>query len=228
MGCRRGSRRVGLLIPHTDVTSEIDLLSMLPEDVSLHAQRVWLDDVTIEAEEKMLRELPGAAAYLKPVKPQVVVFGCTSAGALHGLPGDRKTAAMLEDEFCCPVVTAFQAVVQDLQGLGTASLGLITPYVESLTYRVASSLEELGFKVVHASGMGEKEDVRIGAVLPKTIRSFVLKERERMRGADALLISCTNLRALECKEELEKEMGIPVVTSNAAVYSRLTEILDRL
>ena len=224
----RGQRRVGLLIPHTDMTSEIDLLSRLPEDVSLHAQRIWLDDVTVEAEEKMLRGLPKAAACLKPVKPQAVVFGCTSAGALYGLSGDREIAAMLEDELGCPAVTAFGAVVEELRRLGTASLGLITPYVESLTDRVEFSLKGLGFKVIHAAGMGEREDERIGAVLPQTIRAFVYKEREKMHGADALFISCTNLRAMECREELEREIGIPVVTSNAAVCRRLMDILYRL
>ncbi|MEM2552944.1 MAG: hypothetical protein QXE02_05435, partial [Sulfolobales archaeon] len=35
-------------------------------------------------------------------------------------------------------------------------------------------------------------------------------------GAEGLFISCTNLRTFEVIEPLEKDLGIPVVTSNQA------------
>jgi len=43
-------------------------------------------------------------------------------------------------------------------------------------------------------------------------------EQDR-RGADAAIISCTNLRTLDVIEPLEKVLGAPVVSSNQASLS---------
>ena len=52
------------LIPHTDVTGEIDCHRMLLDCV-VHVKRMWLDEVSEEAERKMVQEeLPRALHYL--------------------------------------------------------------------------------------------------------------------------------------------------------------------
>ena len=49
------------LIPHTDVPGEMDCHRMLPDCV-VHVKRMWLDEVSEEAERKMVQEeLPRAA-----------------------------------------------------------------------------------------------------------------------------------------------------------------------
>lgn len=51
---------VAYIIPHTDVTAEMDCHAMLPRHV-LHVQRMWLDEVGEDAERKMVaQELPRA------------------------------------------------------------------------------------------------------------------------------------------------------------------------
>jgi maleate isomerase len=49
---------------------------------------------------------------------------------------------------------------------------------------------------------------------PGDVVEFCLRVCEER--ADALLISCTMWRALEAAEELERRLGIPVVTANQA------------
>ena len=59
---------VAYLIPHTDVTGEIDCHRMLPDCV-VHVKRMWLDEVSEEAERKMVQEeLPRALHYLLSVR----------------------------------------------------------------------------------------------------------------------------------------------------------------
>ena len=36
-------------------------------------------------------------------------------------------------------------------------------------------------------------------------------------GADAVFVSCTNLRTVDVIDDLEDELGIPIVTSNQAL-----------
>ncbi|MNF07974.1 Arylmalonate decarboxylase [compost metagenome] len=50
---------------------------------------------------------------------------------------------------------------------------------------------------------------------PQTLSAHALAHAEP--GMDALLLSCANVRAFEAVEPLERELGVPVVTSNQAV-----------
>ena len=78
-------RRIALILPNTDTTLERDLQARLGGAHGVHSERVWLETVTVDAEETMLREeVPRAARYLQPIRPDAAVFGCTSAGALRG------------------------------------------------------------------------------------------------------------------------------------------------
>ena len=52
------------------------------------------------------------------------------------------------------------------------------------------------------------------AVTPERWKSFALEHRNER--ADAYLISCTTVRAADAIEELEQELGRPVITSNTA------------
>lgn len=92
-------KHVAYLLPHTDVTSEMDCQRLLPNHV-IHVQRMWLDDVGQEAERTMVeRELPAALRYLKGVAPyQCAVFGCTSASAVNGREGMLAIQRQMEQE----------------------------------------------------------------------------------------------------------------------------------
>jgi len=52
------------------------------------------------------------------------------------------------------------------------------------------------------------------AVTPEHWREFALAHRNQ--DAQAYLISCTTVRSADVIEELERDLGLPVVTSNTA------------
>lgn len=214
--------RVGLIIPHTDTTLEYDLKRELPSHYSIHTERMWLDDVTIESEKAMIeQELPRAIKYLKEITPDVAVFGCTSAGAIYGVEGDEKIKKDISNKLNCHVVSAYSAVHRHLKDLGSKKLALLTPYVESVTERVAEGLEKSGLQIAFSGGMGIVDDTEIGKLTTTEIMEFVEGHREKIIKADTLFISCTNLRALECKDMLESTLGLKVVTSNDAIVKEI-------
>jgi len=77
--------RVGLLVPSSNTVMEPDFWRALPPGATLHTGRMYLEETTPEAEGRMLDEhvLP-AARDLATARPDLIVFGCTSAGALRG------------------------------------------------------------------------------------------------------------------------------------------------
>lgn len=62
--------------------------------------------------------------------------------------------------------------------------------------------------------MGVRRNTDIGRISPYDVYRFARSVYRE--GADGLFISCTNLRTAEVIEPLEKDLGVPVVTSNQA------------
>lgn len=219
-------KRVGLIVPSTNTVMEPDLCRHLPSHVSLHAARMLLEGgVTIEAEEQMLDEyLPKSAREIATLRPDVVVFGCTSAGALRGPAYEQRLAQELSGITGAPTVTIMGAVAKELARLGARRVAVLTPYSAEVNETIRSSLEVSGFQVVCIDGMDLPEAFGIADITPQQVVDYA---RAQIRGveADCLFVSCANLRAVEAIDALREVAGMPVVTSIQAVLEEVKRVL---
>lgn len=211
-------KRVGLIVPSTNTVMEPDLYRNLPPGTTLHTSRMLLEgSVTIETEELMLDVyLPECARQIGTLRPDVVVFGCTSAGALRGPAYEHELAGEISQATGAPTVTIMGAVVDELRLLDVKSVAVLTPYSEEINDTIKDSLETSGFTVPHINGMDVKGAFNIAAVSPEEIVEYV---REELAGveSDCLFVSCANLKSVDVLEEIRSVAGRPVVTSNQAV-----------
>lgn len=216
MGAEGRPRRTGLLVPSSNTVMEVDFYRALPAGFTVHTGRMFLEETTPQAESDMLdiHALP-AARDLGTARPDVIVFGCTSAGALRGDAFDRDLCARIAETAGAPVISTIVSVRSAIARRGAARIGVITPYVESLNERIAASLEADGLEVVAIHGLGIEENFAIAEVPPEDIVSFAA---DRLSAADVELAfaSCTNFRAIEAMEEIGRALDLPVVTSNDA------------
>lgn len=220
-------KRIGLITPHTDMTSEYDLRRELPAHYIIHTERMWLEDVTIESEKKMLEEeLPRAITYIKDLNLDLVIFGCTSAGAIYGPKGDKKIVDMIAKETKCPVISAYGAVNRQLKETEGEKVAVMTPYIESVMERVVESLQEEGASVSTSVGMGIINDIEIGSLKPDEIEQFIMKHKDQIKDNDTLFMSCTNLRAVESIESLSSTLQMRVISSNSAIISEVKKLMD--
>jgi len=213
-------RRVGLLVPSSDIVMEADLWRRLPSQFTLHVARMYMQATTVAGEERMLQEeLAPAARRVASVRPELVIFGCTSAAALRGLEGDAALARRVETIVDCPCVTVVQAAFQELRRLKVRRLLLVTPYVAEINDRLRSTFQEAGLPVTGVVGMGLDYDLDIGAVSPQEVCRFVVDATQSADPApESVFVSCTTFRAFEVVGDLERELGIPVVTSNRSAF----------
>lgn len=218
--------RVALLIPHTDITLETDLKRELPNNYVIHAQRLHLGEVGLEAEKKMIREsLPVALDNLEGITDfDFVVFGCTSASAVHGKNGVGELEKLVADRLGCISKSALGAVLDQLNKIGNRSIALVTPYDDEVNTFMIDVLEEFGFNVDYSCGMGLRNDLDISKVEPLEIIEFAKNNKEGITSFEGtVLVSCTNLRATEVIEELRQVLERPVVTSNQSIISWLLQ-----
>ena len=220
------SRRVGLLVPSSNTVMEPDLWRALPPGATLHTGRMYLEDTTPEGENRMLDEhvIPPARD-LATARPDLIVFGCTSAGALRGNDYDAELCRRISDLSGVPTVSVIASVRRSIAASGARRVAVVTPYVDALNQRIKESVEADGVEVAAIAGLGISDNFEIAAVPGEEIVDFA--ERS-LRGLDVDLafVSCTNFPAVRVLPELERRLGLPVVTSNQAAIAAVLALLD--
>lgn len=213
--------RVALLVPSSNTVMENDLHAGLSKDrFTVHTDRMYLVETTRACELDMIeKHAPAAAKDLGTLNPDVLVFGCTSAGSLFGLAYDGQVCSSLGELAGCPTIGVVSSVSEALQRRKAARVAIITPYNEDLTQSVATAVAT-HTSVVCAHGMGITDNVALADPTPEQIVAFA---RQQLRGQsfDCVFASCTNFRAVEALPLLEQAFGVPVVTSNSSVIEAI-------
>lgn len=211
------------MIPSSNTAMEADFSRELPRGWTLHTARMYMEDTTAEGESRMLDEfaLP-AARDLGTARPHVVVFGCTSAGALRGNDYDAALCASITDITGVPTVSTIDSVRLAIRRAAARHVGVVTPYVTELNEPIAASLQADGVEVVRIAGLGITENFEIARVAPERIVEFATEVLAGL-SLDLAFVSCTNFRAMEAIADLGARLELPVVTSNQAVLSATVE-----
>ena len=220
--------RVGLMIPSSNTAMETDFVRGLPGGWTLHTARMFMEDTTPAGENRMLDEfaLP-AARDLGTCHPDVVVFGCTSAGALRGNAFDVELCGNIAELTRVPTVSTIVSVRKAIGDAGAKRVGIATPYVAELNEKIAASVEADGVEVVRIEGLGMTENFEIARVHPDRIVEFVTGAFKGL-DIDLVFVSCTNFRAIEAIPGISAALGLPVVTSNQAVLNATIEFIQDL
>lgn len=225
---RETATRVGLLVPSSNSVMEVDFYRRLPEEATLHTARMYLESTTSEGENEMLDQhtMP-AARDIGTARPHVVVFGCTSAGALRGNEYDAGLCRRIGNLTGAAVVSVIASVRRAISLRGARTIGVLTPYVDSLNERIRASLEADDVEVVAMHGLGITDNFTIAKVTPEEIADVA---EERLHGvrADLVFVSCTNFRAMDAIPLVEGRLGIPVVTSNQAAFEATLDAVAQI
>lgn len=227
MTCSRGRARFGILVPFTNTNLEPDMVLLRPAGVSLHFARFGGYDQDEIPDAAQMYEL-GAADLNEPLKllqgarPDVILYGCTSATLTHGPAFDRQLAARIKAESGAETVTAAGALVHGLTTLGVKHIGFASPYVSAINDLAIGFLAESGFETVFRSEVGDALDnYGQGDLDPQAI--FDLGLAADHPRAEAIVLSCTEMRSVEVISRLEEALGKPVISSNQAMAFQAME-----
>jgi len=218
------SWRIGLLIPSSNTVMEVDFVRNLAHDTTVHTGRMYMVETTVAGEERMLDEfaMPAAEA-VGTALPHVVVFGCTSAGALRGKQYDAELCKRIGSVTNATPVSVIASVNQALRDTRASRVAVITPYVDELNQRIKASVEAEGIEVTSMHGMGITKNFDIAQVTPDEIVDFVRQRIGARVNAEALFISCTNFNAMSALSALRMIYEVPMVTSNLAAIQAVKQ-----
>lgn len=203
--------KLGLIVPSWNTVMEYETQRMAGSVMSVHAQRIQHTADTEESLMWMGTQVPAAAQLLAHAKVDVICYGCTAGGFLKGPHYDRDMSAQIKAATGIPGATSASAIVDALNALGAGKISVATAYEPWLNAKVQQYLEAAGFTVLAIEGFGTQAHA---AVTPDRVAA--LAKKVDRPDAQAVFISCSNLRTLDIIETLERDLGKPVVTSNQA------------
>lgn len=217
----RGRARIGVVVPFSNTNLEPDMQLLRPHGVSVHFARAGgydLDEVpdSDQMRQFALASLDEVVTSLAATRPDVVLYGCTSATLAHGPTFDQEFAQQISTMTGKPAITAAGALVLALETIGARNIAFSSPYVEELNQEAIDFLGQCGFETVSSAYVGEDlGNYGQGELTPE--RVVALGKTADSPLADALVLSCTDMRSVEAINELELALGKPVITSNQAL-----------
>jgi maleate cis-trans isomerase len=210
--------RIGLIVPSTNAVNEPEFWRMAPDGVSiLTARAMLLGPATENSYHDMAQAVRGAAEQLATAEVDIVAYGCTSGSFICPM---AELVQGMHELTRVPALAAAGSVVAALRALGARRVALGTPYVDFVNQREIGFLQEYGFEVTSLQGldMGHTQEERraIGRVPPEAL--YRLGRAVDRPDADVVFLSCTNLASLSVIQQLEQDLGKPVITSNQACF----------
>lgn len=205
--------KLGLIVLQSDETIEDELRRILPDAVSLNVSRVPSSTrVTLETLGAMEQHLTQAAGLFPADKFfDVAGYGCTSASAQIG--SDRVADLIRAGTHAQSVTEPVSALIAACRAGGIRRLAFLSPYIESVSGHLRAALAEHGIDTPVFGSFNEADEHRVAHIDPPSLLGAA---RSLMQGAevDAIFSSCTNVKMFGVIPELQREFGIPVLSSN--------------
>jgi maleate isomerase len=208
-------RRIGLIIPSSNRMVEEEMAQWYPQETQAHVTRLRMTGAHRVPLGELLPRVREAAGALDDAKCDVVAFHCTANSTDEGLVGEQKILGTLREAAKGKVTTTATAIRNALAALSARRIVLITPYTPKVTAHESEFFEAAGYDVIAQVAKDLPEsDGYCAAPSSFWYETAVGAARD---DADVYFLSCANIRCIGIVEELEKELGRPVITSNQAV-----------
>jgi len=220
------AHQLGLIVLQSDITIEDEFryfLDGLP--ISLLVNRIpFENEVTIDTLQAMEQHIETSMS-LFPLDAEfdVLGYGCTS-GALH--IGDNAISKLVQSaRQCSHVSNPMQAAVASFEALKAKNIAYLAPYSEQVSQSMVDEIEQRGFTVTAAATFNELQDKKVGRISPESIKQACI-ELSSESNADAIFVSCTNMKCASIIPEVEQQTGIPTLSSNQALVWHMLSQID--
>ncbi|MEX0317800.1 MAG: Asp/Glu racemase [Ruegeria sp.] len=229
MTAPRTLAKIGVLVPFTNTNLEPDLELMRPPGTTLHFQRLGGYDVDkIPGADQMAglgaSDIAHDLRMISGVRPSAVLYGCTSATLTHGPSFETDLAARIKTGSGALSITAASSLIAAIKAISATKVGFSSPYVGEINDQAVAFLSENGIETVSRADIGrELGNYGQGELTPDEV--FDLARRADHAQAQAIVLSCTDMRSVEAIDRIEAALGKPVVTSNQAMMFCLMRAL---
>ena len=217
-------RHVGMLIPASNTTIELEYNRVLPKHYQVHVGRLLMRTVDRAGWQTQDSEIDHQARLLGTAPIELIVLAQSTA-SFYAAGYDDTVTARMQAASGVPALAAGQIVGRAVRALGARRVVLVAPYGGETAALSRPYFEDRhGLTVVAAESFAnlpnrEISSLGIGAAAAALARA----DREDI---DALVIVGGNFAAMGAIAEWERRFNKPIVTTNQATMWAIFRALD--
>jgi len=209
---------IGFITPSNNTVIEPELYHVVPDGVSFHFTKLTFKSA---ARDGRIKDVDNEGLdCLARSQVDAIGYACM-ATSLVGSDQWEKDAT---ERTGLPTATATGAVKAALRAAGAKNISMVCHYPEDRLDLVKKSFEDDGFNVVSietASVADQKEVNRI-----PTERIYQLSRKVDSKESDALCLLATDLRTFPILQQLEDDLGKPVIGTNQALMWKTLQLAN--
>ncbi|WP_170415490.1 maleate cis-trans isomerase family protein [Ruegeria atlantica] len=226
----RAAAKIGVLVPFTNTNLEPDMELLRPPNTTVHFQRMGGYDVDeVPGSDQMAglgaSDISHDLRMISGVRPDVVLYGCTSATLTHGPSFDTNLAERIKAGSGAISLTAAGALIAGIKALGATKVGFSSPYLGEINAQAIDFMARNGIETVKCADVGrELGNYGQGELTPDDV--YQLACQADHPEVQVIVLSCTDMRSVEAIERIEAALNKPVITSNQAMVFGLLKALN--
>ena len=211
-------RRLGVLLPPTNAACEAEFPRYLFDDCAIHFNRLSRPGTALSHESLlgMIESVERAARDLADIRPAVILYACMTGTFLAGHALHADMGERIHNATGILGITTATAVLEALHAIGAKRVFMVSPYPSHINEQEVEFLAYHGITVSRWDSFLHQDSLQNVRKMSAETAELVLRNKGRFGGADAIFISCTNLKSLDQIARLEDELDMPVVSSNSA------------
>jgi maleate cis-trans isomerase len=156
-----------------------------------------------------------ASRRARELRPDAVMWACTSGSFVYGPQGVHEQAAWIAEEAGVPASSTSLALIAGLQHLAAIRVAVAATYPSVVTGHLTDLMADSGLEVTAVTHADVPSGEDAGRLPPDEVVRMVAGV-ERPAGTQAVVVPDTALRTTGLLPRLEAEVGLPVVTANQA------------
>ncbi|WP_142847166.1 Asp/Glu/hydantoin racemase [Telmatospirillum sp. J64-1] len=214
-------KKVGHITPSSNTALEPLTALMnadLTKQVSHHFARLRVRQMTLDSSSSSqfdFEPMLNAAELLADAPMDALVWNGTSASWL-GLDRDEELCKRITERTGIAASTSTLAFHESFKHFGFTKIGMAVPYTQDLTQQIVQVYRKAGIETVSQACLGQSVNTEVGNNDFEAVRQ-VLRDADSPE-AECIAVVCTNFPATSLVEEMERELGKPIIDSIAVTF----------
>lgn len=236
MSTTNNTSRIGLIVPSSNTTMETELPELFRRQTeatghhyTFHSARASMKQVNRDELLAMVDKAADCATAVSDADVDAIAYACLVAVMAQGAGAHKQSEQAIAEAVSsnghpADVVSSAGALVRTCGLLDATRIAMVAPYTAPLAQMVREYLESEGIQVIDTHALEVADNLAVGRLDPSQLPN--LARGLRRDGAQAIVLSaCVQMPSLPAIEEVEHELGIPVLTAaTATAYELLTAL----
>ncbi len=215
--------KIGYVCPAINDTVMLEFYSVAPKGLLITSVDLKIQNLVDKELAQAMTGVEEAVRILDLEEVQAFIVGGTPPIIKLGFDADKEIIRKIESLTGKPASTEPTLEMEALTALSLKRIAIVSPYADERKQHIKSFFEYSGFEVAMIKGLGITKNVDIAQLRFNASYLLACEAFSAAKGAvDGILLTCPRWPTVSCIDPLEKELGIPVVTTaQATVWKAL-------